>query len=117
MKKVTILVFGFTLFIYAECIEVVVLHPASYIAQQYGRSVNWVYASGKKINIWENSSEYKKGKKVGELRIGSHAKILIKKENDYKIVSPYDKNIGWINKIQIERTQYQDSKTHEKCIP
>ncbi len=99
----------------STCQKVIVLHPAEYIADQYGKSVKWIYASGKKINIWQKPTSRGKGKKVGEMRIGSHARIILERSDDYKIVSPLDKSIGWVNKIQVSRTQYQDSLTHEIC--
>ena len=115
MRKTIIILIALTLASYGECVKVAVLYPAEYIAQQYGKSVSWVYASGKKINVWEKASDNGKGRKVGRMLVGSRAKILKETQNDYKIVSPLDKSIGWINKIQVTRTQHQDSKTHKKC--
>lgn len=105
-----------TIFAYSECIKVVVLHPAEYVANQYGKSVKWVYASGKKINVWEKQTSQGKGRKVGKMHIGSRAKIITESNDDYKIVSPLDKSVGWISKIQVSRTQYQDSDTNERCV-
>ncbi len=115
MKKILLILIGLSVFSLAECQKVVVLHPIEYVAEQYGKSVKWMYAQDKKINIWQKLSSEGKGRKVGEMRIGSHAKILSEAENDYKIVSPLDKSIGWVSKVQVSRTQYQDSVTREKC--
>ena len=115
MKSIVLLM-SLSLLLHAECVKVVVLHPAKYIAGQYGKSVKWVYASGKKINVWQRSSAHGKGKKVGEMMVGSRAKILSETANDYKIISPLDKSVGWVNRVQVSRTQYQDSVTREKCI-
>ena len=117
MKKYIIIFIALSILIYGECVRVAVLYSADFVAKQYGESVNWLYASGKKINVWEKPTNAGKGKKVGEIIIGSHVKILEEKKNDYKITSPYDKSEGWINKIQVAWTQYQDSETNERCNP
>ena len=35
--------------------------------------------------------------------------------DDYKILSPYDESIGWINKKQVSFTFYQNPKTQKPC--
>ena len=115
MKKYILIMFIFVSFLGAECQKVVVLHSAEYVAEQYGKSVKWIYASGKKINVWERPSSLGKGKKVGEMLIGSRAKIVLEQGDDYKIVSPFDKSIGWVNIIQVKTTEYRDSITRKQC--
>ena len=117
MKKIILTLVALSLFAWGKCQEVVVLHSASYVAEQYGKNVKWIYASGKKINLWSKPSMMGKGKKVGEMLVGSRAKIVDKRKDDYKVVSPLDKSMGWIGKVQVNRTQYQDSETNEKCTP
>jgi len=68
-----------------------------------------------KINLWQKTSANNKGKKTGELLPGSRARIIEKGREDYKVISPYDKKIGWISKIQISKTLMQNVNTFESC--
>ena len=43
------------------------------------------------------------------------AVIIDKEGDDYKICSPYDDSIGWINKKQVSFTFYQNPKTQKPC--
>ncbi|MEA2047739.1 MAG: hypothetical protein U9O64_04750 [Campylobacterota bacterium] len=99
------------------CKEFIVLHSASRLAQQYGKSVKWIYATGKKIYLWQKPRHKGKGSKVGEMGVGSHARIVSRSGDDYEVISPLDKSTGWVNKMQIASTQYQDINTNIKCTP
>ena len=70
---------------------------------------NWMF------NLWEKPSHLGKGLPVGRMKCGATAIIIDKKGDDYKILSPYDKSIGWINKKQISFTFYQNPKTQKPC--
>ena len=70
---------------------------------------NWMF------NLWEKPSYLGKGLPVGRMRCGATAIIIDKKGDDYKILSPYDESIGWINKKQISFTFYQNPKTQKPC--
>ena len=70
---------------------------------------NWMF------NLWEKPSHLGKGLPVGRMRCGATAIIIDKKGDDYKILSPYDESIGWINKKQISFTFYQNPKTQKPC--
>lgn len=100
-----------------NCEKVIVLHSAKRLAQEYGKTEKWIYAAGIMINLWEKPSSQGKGHKVGQMYPGSHANILEETTDDYKVISPLDKSVGWINKIQVSRTQFQDSKTRKECTP
>jgi len=41
--------------------------------------------------------------------------VIDKEGDDYKICSPYDDSIGWINKKQVSFTFYQNPKTQRPC--
>ena len=70
---------------------------------------NWMF------NLWEKPSHLGKGLPVGRMKCGATAIIIDKKGDDYKILSPYDESIGWINKKQISFTFYQNPKTQKPC--
>ncbi len=117
MKKVILILLGLTVLSFSECQKVIELYSASELGKAYGKSEKWVYATEKKIYLWEKPSHLGKGGKVGKMHPGSRAKILKEIKNDYKVVSPLDKSIGWISKLQVSKTRYQDSQTRETCKP
>ena len=70
------------------------------------------------FNLWEKPSHFGKGLPVGRMRCGATAIIIDKKYgDDYKILSPYDESIGWINKKQISFFTLNQStqKTQKPC--
>lgn len=97
-----------------DCKKHIELHSAQYMANEYGQSEMWVL-SNVKINLWEKETPKGKGKKVGSMIPGSRALIIEEGSEDYKVKSPLDKSIGWISKIQINRTLYQDTETRQPC--
>ena len=70
---------------------------------------NWMF------NLWEKPSHLGRGLPIGRMKCGATAIIIDKKGDDYKILSPYDESIGWINKKQISFTFYQNPKTQKPC--
>ena len=68
-----------------------------------------------KINTFKNESANRKGYSVGELIPGSRALIIKEGKDDYKIKSPLDGTIGWISKIQVEKTLYMNINILEPC--
>lgn len=86
------------------------LHSAKYMANGYGQSEMWVL-SNVKINFWKKETSKGKGKKIPS----SRALIIEESPEDYKVKSPHDKSIGWISKIQVSKTLYQDTDTREPC--
>lgn len=97
-----------------DCVEYIECLSAKIIAKEYGRTEMWAVANYK-VSVWEKTSAKGKGKMVGEMHCGSGALIIDRSGDDYKILSPLDKSIGWVNKIQIEKTLYQNPNTYEKC--
>ena len=70
---------------------------------------NWMF------NLWEKPSHLGNGLPVGRMKCGATAIIIDKENDDYKILSPYDESIGWINKKQVSFTFYQNPKTRKPC--
>lgn len=68
-----------------------------------------------KINLWEKPSFQGKGKPVGKMIPGPRAVILEKGPEDYKVKSPLDDKVGWINKVQVKRVLKQDTETRKPC--
>ena len=97
-----------------DCVEYIECLSAKEVAEEYGRTEDWVSANYK-INIWEKTTENGKGGMVGEIKFGSRALIIDREGEDYKVLSPINKLIGWVNGIHISKTLYQDPKTLEKC--
>ena len=97
-----------------DCVEYIECLSAKEVAEEYGRTEDWVSANYK-INIWEKTTENGNGGMVGQIRCGSRALIIDRMGDDYKVLSPINKSIGWINRINISKTLYQDPKTLEKC--
>lgn len=96
-----------------ECKQHIELHSGKYWAKELGKPEMWVLANHH-INIWQSPSP-RKGKKVGQMRVGSRAVILQASANDYKVKSPLDGSIGWVGKIQVSRTLWQDTETFKPC--
>ena len=97
-----------------DCVEYIQCLSAKEVAEEYGRTEDWVSANYK-INIWEKTTENGKGGMVGEIKFGSRALIIDREGEDYKVLSPINNLIGWVNGIHISKTLYQDPKTLEKC--
>lgn len=87
-----------------------------HIAKEYGKSEMWVL-NNIKINLWQKPTHLGKGKKIGQMLPGSRALILEISEEDYRVKSPLDKSIGWINKMQVKKTLFQDTVTRKSCSP
>ncbi len=97
-----------------ECKEHIELYSAAYLSKEYGKNEMWVL-NNVKINLWEKPSHKGKGRKVGQMLPGSRAVILESSADDYKVKSPLDKSVGWINKIQVKNKLYQDTETRKPC--
>tara|TARA_Y100001958_G_C20992184_1_gene379263 strand:- start:235 stop:690 length:456 start_codon:yes stop_codon:yes gene_type:complete len=97
-----------------DCVEVIRCLSAKTVADEAGMSEMWAIRNYK-VSVWERPSHLGKGKIVGEMRCGSRAIIIDRTIDDYKVISPLDQSIGWVNKIQIERTSYQHPITREAC--
>jgi hypothetical protein len=94
--------------------HVEVLNAAAW-AKEFGQSEAWVLANHR-INLWASSGE-KRGQKTGELLVGSRAVVLDESGDAYRVRSPLDGSTGWVSKIQVARTLYQNVKTRAICTP
>ena len=99
-----------------ECKEHIELHSAVYFATEYGKSEMWILKNVK-VNLWEKPAHLGKGKKAGQMLPGYRALILETSGDDYRVISPLDESIGWINKIQFKKTSFQDTETRKSCNP
>ena len=97
-----------------DCVEVIRCLSPGDVAREYGRTEQWVVANYM-VTVWEKPTHLGKGKKVGDMRCGSRAIILERSVDDYKIISPLDKSVGWVNEVQISGTLFQHPITREPC--
>lgn len=98
-----------------RCLPHVELQPASVWASEMGRTETWILANHR-IRLWENPSP-SKGRPVGEMIPGSRAVVLEERGDDYRVRSPLDGSKGWIGKVQVVGTRFQDIQTRETCTP
>ena len=109
---------GFSPDVRAECKKHIELKSVAHKAKVLEKSEAWVLAN-LKLSIWkypkDSSGSRQTLERVGQILPGSRAVILEELEDDYKIISPYDKSVGWISKIQVEKTLMQDTVTREPC--
>ncbi len=111
------LLFAGALFLHApECRQHIELVSAREIAAEMGTTETWVLRNFR-VNLWSQPTPEGKGRKTGEMLPGSRALILEVGPEDYRVRSPLDGSVGWVNKIQVKRTLYQDTETREPCRP
>ncbi len=102
-----------------SCEKHIELHGSKFWAKELGKSEMWVLTNHP-INLWQyqgTPDNPNMGRKMGEMRVGSRALILEEKVEDYRVRSPLDESVGWVSKIQVAHTLYQDVNTFESCIP
>ena len=98
----------------SDCVEFVELLSANEVAMEMGETVSWVLANWR-INLWEKPSTSGKGRKVGEMYVGSYPRLIRTSGSDYLVVSPLDKSEGWVNRIQTKRIIRKNPKTWDLC--
>ena len=98
-----------------RCVPHVELQPASVWAAEMGRTEAWILANHR-IRLWQSPSP-SKGRLVGEMIPGSRAVILEERGDDYRVRSPLDGSEGWIGKVQVAGTRFQDIETRDTCTP
>ena len=97
-----------------DCIEFVLSLDRIVSNQNTAKTKNWV-SENWMFNLWDKPTHIGEGLPVGRMKCGATAIIIDKENDDYKILSPYDESIGWINKKQISFTFYQNPKTQKPC--
>lgn len=95
--------------------EHIELSGATSWARELGKSEMWVLEHHR-INLWENPA-MPRGRKVGEMQVGSRALILEDRDHAYRVKSPLDGSVGWVSRIQVERALWQDVNTRKACAP
>ena len=97
-----------------DCIEFALSLDRIVSNEKKAKTKNWV-SENWMFNLWDKPSHLGEGLPVGRMKCGATAIIIDKENDDYKILSPYDESIGWINKKQISFTFYQNPKTLKPC--
>ena len=97
-----------------DCIEFVLSLDRIVSNEKKAKTKNWV-SENWMFNLWDKPTHLGEGLPVGRMKCGATAIIIEKENDDYKILSPYDESIGWINKKQISFTFYQNPKTQKPC--
>ena len=97
-----------------DCIEFVLSLDRIVSNERIAKTKNWV-SENWMFNLWDKPTHLGQGLPVGRMKCGATAIIIEKENDDYKILSPYDESIGWINKKQISFTFYQNPKTQKPC--
>lgn len=98
----------------AKCRQYIELHPAARVAQEMNTTESWVVANHK-INVWQKTTAQGRFPAVGKLRPGSRALLMETSGPDFKIQSPLDGSVGWVNQVQVRTILMQDDKTSEPC--
>lgn len=97
-----------------ECRQFIELHSASHVAREMGTTEEWVVQSHK-VNLWKKTSAQGRLPVVGKLRPGSRALLLETSGPDFKVQSPLDGSVGWVNQVQVSAILTQNDKTFEPC--
>jgi len=97
-----------------DCVEYIALVSAKDLAREFGWTESYVLQNHR-VNVWEKTTSNGRGRVVGEMYPGSNARILDRSGDDFKIVSPLDNSIGWVNEVQVDRTLYRNPNTREIC--
>ena len=97
-----------------DCVESIALVSAKDLAREFGWTESYVLRNHR-INVWAKTTANGRGRVVGEMYPGSNAMILDRSGDDFKIVSPLDNSIGWVNEVQVDRTLYRNPNTREIC--
>ena len=83
------------------------------LAKEFGSTESSILRNHR-VNVWGKTTANGKFPRVGEMYPGSNALLLDRSGDDFKIVSPLDNSIGWVNSIQVARTHYMNPNTFEK---
>ena len=97
-----------------HCAEFILALDKTNEIKDYDKSRSWA-SENLMFNIWEKPSHLGKGLPVGRMKCGSTAMIINRDGSDYKILSPYDGSIGWINEEKVLFTILQNPKTEQPC--
>ena len=96
-----------------DCVEYVALWAAGDIAERIGKDRKWVFLNYT-VDLWDVPPAEGEGNTVGKLRASSYARIIEKREDDYKVESPVQVQ-GWISNEHVKTTSWKNPKTRKLC--
>ena len=97
-----------------DCVEYVALWAAGDIAERIGKNKKWVFLNYT-VDLWDTPPAEGEGNTVGKLRASSYARIIEKREDDYKVESPINQVQGWISNEHVKTTSWKNPKTRKLC--
>ena len=97
-----------------DCVEYVALWAAGDIAERLGTDRKWVFLNYT-VDIWDTPPAEGEGNTVGKLRASSYARIIEKREDDYKVEGPVNQVQGWISNEHVKTTSWKNPKTRKLC--
>ena len=97
-----------------DCVEYVALWAAGDIAKRLGKDKKWVFLNYT-VDLWDAPPADGEGDTVGKLRASSYARIIEKREDDYKVESPVNQVQGWISNEHVKTTSWKNPKTRKLC--
>ena len=97
-----------------NCVKHIALWSSQEIADQIGRTKKWVFLNYT-VDIWQNETYSENNSKISKLRASSYAEIVDVTEDDYKVIAPIDKKVGWINKSHVKSITYKNRLTKALC--
>jgi len=97
-----------------DCVEYVALWAAGDIAERLGKDKKWVFLNYT-VDLWDTPPAEGEGNLVGKLRASSYARIIEKREDDYKVESPVNQVQGWISNEHVKTTSWKNPKTRKLC--
>ena len=97
-----------------DCVEYVALWAAGDIAERIGKDRKWVFLNYT-VDLWDTPPAEGEGNTVGKLRASSYARIIEKREDDYKVESPVNQVQGWISNEHVKTTSWKNPKTRKLC--
>ena len=97
-----------------DCVEYVALWAAGDIAERIGKDRKWVFLNYT-VDLWDVPPADGEGNTVGKLRASSYARIIEKREDDYKVESPVNQVQGWISNEHVKTTSWKNPKTRKLC--
>ena len=97
-----------------DCVEYVALWAAGDISERIGKDKKWVFLNYT-VDLWDTPPAEVEGNTVGKLRASSYARIIEKREDDYKVESPVNQVQGWISNEHVKTTSWKNPKTRKLC--
>ena len=97
-----------------DCVEYVALWAAGDIAERLVKDRKWAFLNYT-VDLWDVPPADGMGNTIGKLRASSYARIIEKREDDYKVESPVNQVQGWISNEHVKTTSWKNPKTRKLC--